>query len=544
MKKLIIICTLIVTMLLPLTAFAEEEAISYLQQETKVTVTGKISPSMRSENITLVITRKGVNLSEESFENPEAKEKLEFVANATTDEKGEWSVVWYPSAVAYYTLKATVNSTGESYESEFYFVEESRRERINNALLSGTLSEMEEVFGDKITLFVLEYTEEEVSKIKDTSKVGRALYHIRQDLDTAADIYNYIDLAIQMAEFNETTKEFDAMTTAMQPYGEVENKTFYTNISVPLVKNQVAVYAAKGILECGLDGYNKLFTESIVLAGVEKSTSYSFLGSYLDLLGNATYDDATPTVKENIQLALVGNSYTAETLATAITTAASPDGGGSGNGGGNGSGSDSGGYKEGGSGGFSTGMSDVDNTPKNEPTGFSDIPQSHWAFVAINNLRDRKIIDGFEDNSYRPENPLTRAEAVTLLCRAFNIEVSTDNSEFTDVKNTDWFAPYVNAAYGAGFVNGDGTSFNPNKNITRQDLCVMIYRFAQGKIAGGTSDYADKSEVSDYAATAVSALSSGKIINGFEDNTFRPLANATRAQMAQMLYKYLLTSGI
>ena len=131
---------------------------------------------------------------------------------------------------------------------------------------------------------------------------------------------------------------------------------------------------------------------------------------------------------------------------------------------------------------------------------------------------------------------------MTLLCRAFNIEKAADENAFADVKTTDWFSPYVNAAYTAGFVNGDGTYFNPDKNITRQDLCVMIYRFAQGNITNGNCDYTDISDVSDYAVNAVSALSTGKIINGFEDNTFRPQANATRAQMAQILYKYLLTS--
>lgn len=542
MKKLILICVLLAAMLSPLGVCADDTAISYLQEDAKITITGKIQPTLRSENITLVIVRKGVNITQESFENPAAKEKLELVANTSADEEGEWKVIWYPSAVAHYAVKATVNSTGEVAEGEFYFVEESRKERIENALLSGTLTELETVFADKVTLSVLEYSDEEIARVTDTSKIGRALYYIRQDLAQASDIKEYIDLAIQMAEFNEKGTGFDAMTTAMSEFGTVEKLTFYNGISVSAVKNQVSVYAARGILECGLDGYSDLFTQSIVLAGVEKSTNYSFLGTYLDLLGNSTYDDADAEVKEDIQLALVGNSYTPQTLAAAITAAASPDGGDN-NGNDNGNNGDNGGYSGGGGGGgYSTGMSNVDSIAPAAKGTFSDVTQQHWAFVAISNLRDRKILNGFEDNSYRPENPLTRAEAVTLLCRAFNIEKAADENAFADVKTTDWFSPYVNAAYSAGFVNGDGTHFNPDKNITRQDLCVMIYRFAQGNITNGNCDYTDISDVSDYAVNAVSALSTGKIINGFEDNTFRPQANATRAQMAQILYKYLLTS--
>ncbi|MBO5384206.1 MAG: S-layer homology domain-containing protein, partial [Ruminococcus sp.] len=291
-----------------------------------------------------------------------------------------------------------------------------------------------------------------------------------------------------------------------------------------------------------LKGYSDLFTEAIVLAGVEKSSNYSYLGSYLDLLEYSKYDNAGE-LKEAIQLALIGKSYTIETLKAAINAVVdAPQGENNGD-----NGDDDGGYTGGGGGGgggYSTGMSNVESNAPVVNTSFTDVSSSHWAFAAISNLRDRKIIDGFEDNSYRPDNSLTRAEAVKLLCRAFNIDETSGESVFSDVKEADWYAPCINAAYKAGFVNGDGTAFNPNNNITRQDLCVMIYRFAQGNLNGDSADYADAQKISEYAKQAVAALSSSGIINGFEDKTFRPLATATRAQMAQMLYKYLLMSAM
>ena len=532
MKKRMIICMAAAVMLIfSATAFAEEDAISYSQDGERVFVSGKIRPSMRTENITLIITRKGVNIAEEEFDSHESKNKLELVESLVTEADGSWHAVWYPSQITNYELKATVNASGESVKGEFYYVDEGRKDKINHVMQNGTRSELEELFSDRITLYVLGYSESETAKISDTAKVGRALWYIRKDIKDSAELFNEIPLAMDMAIFYETGDGFAEMTSTMERFGKIKNLGFYHAISDDEVKKQVGAYAAKGILESGLYGYDKLFTESVVLAGVEKSGSYTYLDKYLSLLDNQNYSNASQPEKENIQRALVGNSYTAETLAAAIRSALQggkndrPGSGGSGGG------------------GYSTGVSKLDAVPP-EAHSCADVAQTHWAFAAISGLYDRKITEGYQGNMFRPEAPLTRAETVTLLCRAFQIDILQEESAFEDVKEDDWYAPYVNAGYRKGLVFGDGACFQPNSNITRQDLCVMIYRFAQQDASDAECEFADNADIDSYANKAVGVMSKSGIVSGFEDHTFRPRENATRAQMAQILYKYLVTHGM
>ena len=92
MKKLIAIFA-VIGAIIASPAYAEDGAINFSQEEETVTVTGKTAHSLRSENITVIITRKGVNIAEESFETPESKEKLELVANAATGNRSRWDIM-------------------------------------------------------------------------------------------------------------------------------------------------------------------------------------------------------------------------------------------------------------------------------------------------------------------------------------------------------------------------------------------------------------------------------------------------------------------
>ena len=96
---------------------------------------------------------------------------------------------------------------------------------------------------------------------------------------------------------------------------------------------------------------------------------------------------------------------------------------------------------------------------------------------------------------------------------------------------------------GAGVVNGiSDDMFGIGQNITRQDMCVMLYRI--GKYVGGyfddtteaTEKFGDDSEISDYASEAVYALKAREIINGVDEYNFAPLNTATRAEAAKMIY--------
>ena len=185
--------------------------------------------------------------------------------------------------------------------------------------------------------------------------------------------------------------------------------------------------------------------------------------------------------------------------------------------------------------------------PTEEPTqaptinvSFNDI-DSHWAKDDILYLAERGIISGFGDDTFRPELNVTRAQFVTMLKNAFGITRTTESEVFADVKASAWYYESVMAAFDAGIANGgqDG-NFNPDAQVTRQDMAVFAYRMAQYN-SHTFPEYekklfADDEEISSYAKDAVYALQSEGVINGMGEG-FLPRGTATRAQAATIIAK-------
>ena len=174
---------------------------------------------------------------------------------------------------------------------------------------------------------------------------------------------------------------------------------------------------------------------------------------------------------------------------------------------------------------------------------FSDISQALWAKEAIDYLAQRKIINGKSENIFAPNDYLTRAEAVKLLVTAFNIEIPAELSlPFDDVNNSDWFYPYLCAAYKSGLIQGiTQNTFAPQQTITHQDIAVLISRIIKSDEEGADLTFSDSGEISDYAKNSVSLLCSLGIINGTDQNRFAPHENTTRAQAAKIWYNAIKT---
>lgn len=115
----------------------------------------------------------------------------------------------------------------------------------------------------------------------------------------------------------------------------------------------------------------------------------------------------------------------------------------------------------------------------------------------------------------------------------------TGNYPFKDIANSGYRDSIVEAYY-LGLVNGfnDGT-FRPNQVVTRAQFITMLWRAAGEPVVAGTLKFADSSKIAkDYKAAVIWGVSKG-IIEGYTDNTFRPTANITRAQMATFMYRYM-----
>ena len=118
----------------------------------------------------------------------------------------------------------------------------------------------------------------------------------------------------------------------------------------------------------------------------------------------------------------------------------------------------------------------------------------------------------------------------------------TGECGFTDVDKNSWYYEYVAKAYVCGLVNGTDGKFNPDSNITRQDMAVMVHRFMKYsslKLSDSSHNFNDHESISDYAKSAIEVLAGNGVINGTGDNEFNPLGTATRAEASQLIFNIL-----
>ena len=150
-------------------------------------------------------------------------------------------------------------------------------------------------------------------------------------------------------------------------------------------------------------------------------------------------------------------------------------------------------------------------------------------------------MSGREKGKFCPEETITRAEFTKIVLGALKFSAGNAAAGFADVNETDWYSPYVAVAAENGIVKGtEDNKFYPDDSITRQDAALLLQRALEQKgirlDSGKTAQFADDGEFSDYAASAISLLAGNGMIKGFDDNTFRPFANLTRAEAAQLIY--------
>ncbi len=168
--------------------------------------------------------------------------------------------------------------------------------------------------------------------------------------------------------------------------------------------------------------------------------------------------------------------------------------------------------------------------------------EKHWAHSYIEDLALRGIVSGYEGR-YNPDGTLTRGEFAKLIVLANGLAPGFGPSPFTDVKEGDWFHPYVLAANNAGLFTGlPGGTFGPHDSITREQLAVVLARSLgfDGKLKGNvTLSFSDTAAISDWALPYVQYAVSRNLFQGDDKNRFRPADTCSRAEAAALLYRYL-----
>ena len=172
---------------------------------------------------------------------------------------------------------------------------------------------------------------------------------------------------------------------------------------------------------------------------------------------------------------------------------------------------------------------------------FDDMEDADWAKKSVALCYDKGIIGGNGDGKFEPNRNITRAEFVKMLVKAFNVSAGDKSVEtFEDVSPDDWFYQYIRIGVSNEIVGGYGNGlFGPNDYITRQDMCVMLYRVCRDKlILSSQSEFSDMNDISEYALRSVTALAGAGVING-SGGSFYPKQNSTRAEAVAVIARVL-----
>lgn len=166
----------------------------------------------------------------------------------------------------------------------------------------------------------------------------------------------------------------------------------------------------------------------------------------------------------------------------------------------------------------------------------SDI-KGHWGEATIYALAGNKIVSGYEDGTFRPDNTITRAEVIKMIVSSLKLTETKYKNSFKDVSAKQWCADAVETAKQIGLLD-DAEMFYPNEPATRKDTALWANRAAKSKdvlLKKGEGIFDDCADLGDEYKNAISALYRAGIISGCADGTFKPESCITRAEVCEIL---------
>ena len=172
---------------------------------------------------------------------------------------------------------------------------------------------------------------------------------------------------------------------------------------------------------------------------------------------------------------------------------------------------------------------------------FTDVSTGVWYYDAVKFVSENGLMNGVGNSLFAPEENLSRGMLTQILYNKEGQPTVDDNSTFADVASGAWYFNAVSWASEKGIAGGYGTGlFGPNDNITREQLAVMLWRYAGKPVPPNLLlNFTDANLVSGYAMDAMRWAVDKGIINGKGNGILDPRGYATRAETAQMLKNYL-----
>lgn len=177
--------------------------------------------------------------------------------------------------------------------------------------------------------------------------------------------------------------------------------------------------------------------------------------------------------------------------------------------------------------------------------GFLDVSRNDWFYSAVEYVVNHDVMSGVSDSSFAPNATLTRGMLVQIL---YNLEDRPDNNGiniFTDVTTDAWYTDAVIWANNENIVSGMGEGiFAPNAEITREQMALMLYNYAQYKgydvsASAELSAFTDGADVSSWASHAVQWAVAEGLMSGMGNGTLAPQGTATRAEVSSIMMRFM-----
>ena len=185
--------------------------------------------------------------------------------------------------------------------------------------------------------------------------------------------------------------------------------------------------------------------------------------------------------------------------------------------------------------------------PNTDTASFTDLSARHWAADYIEPLVQQGWLSGFRDGSFRPDEPMPRAQFAVLLVGAFNPQPKRPPVSFRDVPDSFWGAEVIQQAYRADFISGfPDLTFDPNFPLTKlQALLALVSGLGLQTVSPPALDslkvYSDRTDIPSYAKDAIaSATQLALVFNHPLVSELRPNRTATRAEVSAMVYQALV----
>lgn len=181
--------------------------------------------------------------------------------------------------------------------------------------------------------------------------------------------------------------------------------------------------------------------------------------------------------------------------------------------------------------------------PPSNPAGFNDT-QGHWAEGFIQGLVSRGFISGFPDGTFKPEAPITRAQYAAVIAKTFDLPAKQSAKSFSDVPQNFWAAGAIAKANQMGFITGfPDNTFRPNQNLTRVQSIVSL--ISGINLTGGILDalkvYSDRAQIPSYATETVATATQRRIVvNHPNVRQLEPMRDITRAEVVALIYQALV----